>query len=176
MSLRDFTTWRPLLRLSRVAHTETLSAPGGHAAGQISPGASSVPLPHRPPQPGRASPVSDNQEQFDAVGRIVEALKEDGSEGVSFVVEASPAPGGVRLHLIDLGSSAEPGVATEHPGTLLLQDGALPEPVPGAVPAPYADVKLRQRTLRERLPDAVGASEDEIAVVESEAEQEPNTR
>lgn len=173
-SLHDFTTWQPLLRLLRVAHAETLIAPGGHVAGQISPGAWSVPLPYRPPQPGRASQVSDNQEQFDAVGRIVEALKEDGSDGVSFVVEASSAPGGVRLHLIDLGSSAEPGVATAHPGTLLLADGALPEPVrrlpepvPGAVPAPSADVELLQRRLRERLPDAVGASEEEIAAVEA---------
>lgn len=173
-SLRDFTTWQPLLRLLRVAHTETLTAPGGHVAGQISPGAWSVPLPHRPPQPWRASQSSDAQEQFDAVGRIVEALKEDGSDGVSFVVEAVSAPGGVRLHLIDLGSSAERGVATAHPGTLLLADGALPEPVrrlpepvPGAVPAPSANVELLQGTLRERLPDAVGASEEEIAAVEA---------
>ncbi|MEV6162298.1 hypothetical protein AB0L71_10275 [Streptomyces sp. NPDC052052] len=74
-ALHDFTTWQPLLRLLYVTHTETLTAPGGHVAGQISPGAWSVPLPYRPPQSGRASQVSDNQEQFDAVGRIVEALK-----------------------------------------------------------------------------------------------------
>ncbi|MEU6811483.1 SMI1/KNR4 family protein [Streptomyces sp. NPDC046831] len=173
-SLHDFTTWQPLLRLLHVAHAETLSAPGGHVAGQISPGAWSVPLPHRPPQPGRTSQVSDNQDQFDAVGRIVDALKESGSNGVSFVVEASSAPGGVRLYLISPGSSAEQGVATPHPGTLLLADGALPEPVrrlpdpvPGAVPAPSADVGLLQRTLRERLPDAVGASEEEIAAAEA---------
>ncbi|MFI6639087.1 SMI1/KNR4 family protein [Streptomyces sp. NPDC050504] len=173
-ALHDFTTWQPLLRLLCAAHTETLTAPGGHVAGQISPGAWSVPLPYRPPEPGRASQVSDNQEQFDAVGRIVEALKEDGSDGVSFVAEASSAPSGIRLHLIRLGSSAEPGVATAHPGTLLLADGALPEPVrrlpervPGAVPAPSADVELLQRALRERLPNAVGASEEEIAEAEA---------
>ncbi|MEU0741341.1 SMI1/KNR4 family protein [Streptomyces sp. NPDC006134] len=173
-SLHDFATWQPLLRLLHVAHAETLSTPGRHVAGQISPGAWSVPLPFRPPQPGRASQISDNQEQFDAVGRIVEALEEDGSDGVSFVVEASSAPGDVRLHLIGPGSSVEPGVATAHPGTLLLADGALPEPVrrlpdpvPDAVPAPSADVELLQRTLRERLPDAVGASEGEIAAAEA---------
>ncbi|GAA3504703.1 SMI1/KNR4 family protein [Streptomyces prasinosporus] len=173
-SLHDAATWRPLLRLLRAAHAETLSAPGGHVAGQIGPGAWSVPLPHRPPRPGRASPVSDHQEELDAVGLVAEALKEDGSDGVSFVVEASSAPGGVRLHLIEPGSSVEPGIATAHPGTLLLADGALPEPVrrlpdpvPDAVPAPSADVELLQRTLRERLPDAVGASEEEIAAAEA---------
>ncbi|MFB7247302.1 SMI1/KNR4 family protein [Streptomyces populi] len=173
-TLHDFTTWRPLLRLLHAAHAETLAAPGGHVAGQISPGAWSVPLPFRPPQPGRASQVSDNQEQFDAVGQIVEALKENGSDGVSFVLEASSVPGDVRLHLISMGSSVEPGVATAHPGTLLLADGALPEParrlpepVPGAVPAPSADVELLQRTLRERLPHTVGASDEEIAAVEA---------
>ncbi|MEU3659879.1 SMI1/KNR4 family protein [Streptomyces sp. NPDC032940] len=172
-SLHDVATWQPLLRLLHAAHADTLSAPGGHVAGQISPGGWSVPLPHRPPQPGRASLVSDNQEQFDAVGLIVEALQEDGSGGVSFVVEASSTPGGVRLHLIEPSSSTEPGIATAHPGTLLLADGALPEPlrrlphpVPGAVPAASADVDLLRRTLRERLPDAVGASEEELAAAE----------
>ncbi|CAL9635785.1 hypothetical protein SUDANB15_06183 [Streptomyces sp. enrichment culture] len=173
-SLHDFATWHPLLRLLQAAHAETLSTPGGHVSGQISPGAWSVPLPFRSPRPGRASLVSDNQEQFDAVGRIVEALEEDGSGGVSFVVEASSAPGGVRLHLISPGASAEPDAATAHPGTLLLVDGALPEPVrrlpepvPDAVPAPSADGELLQRTLRERLPDAVGATEEEIAAAEA---------
>ncbi|MFI2426304.1 hypothetical protein ACH5A7_19745 [Streptomyces sp. NPDC018955] len=158
-SLHDFATWQPLLRLLHAAHAETLTAPGGHVAGQISTGAWSVPLPFRPPRPGRASQVSDNQEQFDAVGRIVEALEEDGSDRVSFVMEASSAPDDVRLHLIGPGPSAEPGVATAHPGTLLLVDGALPEPVrrlpdpvPGAVPAPSASLALvfglpRLRTL-----------------------------
>ncbi|MEU9581988.1 SMI1/KNR4 family protein [Streptomyces werraensis] len=173
-SLHDVATWQPLLRLLRAAHADTLAEPGGHVSGQISPGAWSVPLPYRPPQPGRASLVSDNQDQFDAVGLVVDALKEDGSDGVSFVVEASSTPGGVRLHLIDASSSAEPGIATAHPGTLLLADGALPEPVrrlpdpvPDAVPAESADVELLQRTLRERLPDAVGATEEEIAAAEA---------
>ncbi|MEU9548057.1 SMI1/KNR4 family protein [Streptomyces werraensis] len=173
-SLHDVATWQPLLRLLRAAHADTLAEPGGHVSGQISPGAWSVPLPYRPPQPGRASLVSDNQDQFDAVGLVVDALKEDGSDGVSFVVEASSTPGGVRLHLIDASSSAEPGIATAHPGTLLLADGALPEPVrrlpdpvPDAVPAESADVELLQRTLRERLPDAVGATEQELKAAEA---------
>lgn len=78
------------------------------------------------------------------------------------------------MHLIAPSSSTEPGIATAHPGTLLLADGALPEPVrrlpdpvPGAVPAASADVDLLRSTLRERLPDAVGASEEEIAAAEA---------
>ncbi|MFI0503015.1 SMI1/KNR4 family protein [Streptomyces albogriseolus] len=173
-SLHDLTIWRPLLRLLHAAHADTLAAPGGHVSGQISPGAWSVPLPYRPPQPGRASLVSDNQDEFDAIGLITEALKKEGSEGVSFVVEAASAPDRVRLHLIEPSSSVEPGVATAHPGTLLLADRAqpepvrrLPEPVPGAAPAASADVDLLRRTLRERLPDAVGASEEDIAAAEA---------
>ncbi|GGX06328.1 SMI1/KNR4 family protein [Streptomyces malachitofuscus] len=173
-SLHDVATWQPLLRLLHAAHADTLSAPGGHVAGQIGPGGWSVPLPYRPPQPGRAALISDNQEQFDAMGLIVEALKEEGSDGISFVVEAASAPGRVRLHLIEPSPSVEPGVATAHPGTLLLADGAqpepvrrLPEPVPGAAPAASADVDLLRRSLRERLPGAVGASETELAAAEA---------
>jgi cell wall assembly regulator SMI1 len=39
--------------------------------------------------------------------------------------------------------------------------------VPDTVPAPSADVELLQRTLRERLPHAVGATDDEIAAAEA---------
>lgn len=173
-ALHDFATWWPLLRLLRAAHAETLGTPGGQVSGQIGPRAWSVPLPFRRPRPGHASLVSDNQDQFDAVGLVVEALDESGVDEVSFVVEASSAPGGVRLHVIDMGPSAEPGIASAHPGTLLLADGALPEPVrrrpepvPDRAPAPSADPELLRRTLRERLPDAVGATEQQVAAVEA---------
>ncbi|MER5479408.1 SMI1/KNR4 family protein [Streptomyces sp. NPDC002734] len=172
--LHDFATWQPLLRLLRAAHAETLDTPGGHVSGQISLGAWSVPLPWRDPEPGQASLVSDHQDEFDAVGTVVEALEEGGVDEVSFVVEGSSAPGGVRLHLIDLGPSAEPGIASAHPGTLLLADCALPEParrLPEAVtdraPAPSADPELLRRTLLERLPDAVGATDQELAEAEA---------
>ncbi|MFF3350532.1 SMI1/KNR4 family protein [Streptomyces sp. NPDC002779] len=59
-------------------------------------------------------------------------------------------------------------------GVLILADGSLPGPwlrrpdaVPGAVPAPSADLELLQRTLRGRLPDAVGVTEEEIAAAET---------
>lgn len=173
-SLHDFATWQPLLRLLRAEHADTLAAAGGHVAGRIGPAGWSVPLTRRRPQPGRAAQVSDNQEQHDAIGVVVEALREEGSGGVSFVVEASASPGTVRLHLIGAGSSLQPGIATAHPGTLLLADGALPEPVrrlpdpvPDAVTAPSADPELLRSTLRERLPDAVGSTREEIAAAEA---------
>ncbi|CAL9565956.1 hypothetical protein SUDANB176_04739 [Streptomyces sp. enrichment culture] len=68
----------------------------------------------------------------------------------------------------------EPGVVSPFVGSLLLVEGAVPEPwrrlpeeVPGAGPAPSADPALLERTLRERLPDAVGATEEEIAEAEA---------
>lgn len=140
--------------------------PAGTWRGRSVPEGGAFPLPYRPPQPGRAALISDNQEEFDATGLIVEALKEAGSGGISFVVEAASPPGRVRLHLIEPSPSVEPGVATAHPGTLLLVDGARPEPV-RRLPEPVPDVDLLRRTLRERLPDAVGASEDELAAAEA---------
>ncbi|WP_075693245.1 SMI1/KNR4 family protein, partial [Streptomyces acidiscabies] len=43
----------------------------------------------------------------------------------------------------------------------------LPEPAPDAVPAPSADAGELERVLRERLPDAIGATEEEIAAAEA---------
>ncbi|WP_254585502.1 hypothetical protein [Streptomyces sp. AC04842] len=143
-------------------------------AGQIGRGGWSVPLSFRHPQPRRASLISDNQEQFDPVGLIVEALEEDGRGGVSFVVEASSAPvtSGCTSSAPALPRSRASPPHT--PGSLLLADGALPEPVrrlpdptPDAVPAASADAALLRRTLRERLPDATGATEEEITAAEA---------
>ncbi|WP_031017845.1 hypothetical protein [Streptomyces sp. NRRL S-1314] len=125
-SLHDFTTWQPLLRLLHAEHADTLAAPGGQVAGRTGPTGWSVPLTRRRRQPGRAALVSDNQEQYDAVEMVVEALRDEGRGGVSFVMEASTSPGMVRLHLIGAGPSSQPGIATAHPGTLLLADEALP--------------------------------------------------
>ncbi|MEI5034497.1 SMI1/KNR4 family protein [Streptomyces sp. S1A(2023)] len=56
---------------------------------------------------------------------------------------------------------------------LLLSDGLpepwrrRPRPVAGEAPAPSADLDLLERTLRERLPGAVGATEEQIAAAEA---------
>ncbi|WP_328471266.1 SMI1/KNR4 family protein [Actinoplanes sp. NBC_00393] len=161
----DFATWLPLLKLIRLD-------PGGHAAGQISRGSWSVPVPKPQWVPGRAAQVSDMQEEWDAVGRVRDALIADGREGLSFVVEAQ-APGRRVLHLIDNGPAVETGLGP-YPGSLVLVDGAvpepwrrLPEPAPTATPAPSADPGRLERTLRDRIPGAIGATEAEIAAAEA---------
>ncbi|MEU8524356.1 MULTISPECIES: SMI1/KNR4 family protein [Streptomyces] len=164
-SLHDFATWEPLLRLMRARGA---GGPGGRTAGRIGRGSWSVPGRDR----GRASLADDWMDETAAVKRVREALAEDGTEDVAFAAEFAP-DGRARLHLLG-GSSVEPGIGGPFPEALLLVEGAvaepwrrLPEPVPGAVPAPTADPALLERTLRERLPDAVGATEQEIAAAEA---------
>ncbi|MET8097948.1 SMI1/KNR4 family protein [Streptomyces sp. NPDC005236] len=172
-SLYDFATWEPLLRLLRTAHTETLAVPGGHVAGRVGRGGWSVPLQPRRPQPGRALLVSDMQEEFDAIERVQDALTAAGAADIAFTVEIPPS-GNAVLHLFDCGPAVDPGLGDAHPGALRLIEGALPEPwrrlpeaVPGARPAPSVDLELLERTLRERIPEAIGATEAEIASAEA---------
>lgn len=171
-SIREFATWEPLLRLMRAGNAESLDVPGGYVAGQIWKGAWSVPVPRPKPKPGRAGRFEDVREEYEAVGRVRDALPEAGIEGVSFVAEIA-ADGRAVLHVLDFGPAVEYGFGP-YPGSLVLAEGAvpepwrrLPEPVPGAVPAASADPALLERTLRERLPDAVGADDQEIAAAEA---------
>ncbi len=113
------------------------------------------------------------QDEFTAVQRVQAALKADGAADVSFMVETA-ADGRTLLHLVDRGPAVETGFTSPYLGALLLVEGAVPEPwrrlpeaVPGAAPALSADPALLERTLRERLPDAVGATEAEIAEAEA---------
>lgn len=170
--IHELATWEPLLRLLHKDNSERLAAPGGHVAGQISQGGWSVPVRRRSPPPGRASLVEDMQEEYDAVGRVHTALAESGVEGVAFVAEISPA-GRAVLHLIETGPAVERGIGGPHPGPILLVEGAVPEPwrrlpdpADSVSPDPAADPAALERTLRERLPDAIGATEEEIAATE----------
>lgn len=113
------------------------------------------------------------QDQFTAVERVQDALRADGASSVSYMVETAP-DGRSLLHVVDLGPAVEHGVVSPFVGALLLVEGAVPEPwrrlpkdVPGAALAPSADPGLLERTLRERLPDAIGATEEEIAEAEA---------
>ena len=167
-SLHDFATWEPLLRLLRARGAEQLSAPGGYAAGRIGRGSWSIPL--RPP--GRASHAHDWTAETEAARRVMDALAEEGIEDIPFVAEI--APDGRAVLRVFHSPAVEPGIGAHDPGALVLVEGAvpepwrrLPEPSPGAVPAPSADPALLERTLRERLPDAVGATEAEIAEAEA---------
>jgi cell wall assembly regulator SMI1 len=81
--------------------------------------------------------------------------------------------GRVVLHLLDFGPAVELTASGIELGSLVLVEGALPElwrrqpaPSPRARPAASADPELLERTLRERLPGATGATETEIAAAE----------
>ncbi len=172
-SIRDLTAWEPLLRLVRDSGAERLDAPGDYLTGRIGLGSWSVPVRRPSPVPGRAAQVEDMQDEFTAVERVQDALRADGADGVSFMVETAPG-GRTLLHVIESGPAVEPGFTSPFVGALLLVENAVPEPwrrlpedAPGAAPAPSADPALLERTLRERLPDAIGATEEEIAEAEA---------
>ncbi|KJS56376.1 bifunctional protein [Streptomyces rubellomurinus subsp. indigoferus] len=166
-TLNDFTTWEPLLRLLRASHAERLAAPGGRVSGRIGQHGWSVPL----RRPAGAEP--DDRAEFDAVERVRAVLTGAGLEDVAFTVEIPPS-GRTVLRLLDHGPAVDPGIGNAHPGAVILVEDAvpapwrrLPDPVPDARPAPSVDLELLERTLRERLPDETGATEEEIAAAEA---------
>ncbi|MFD8007395.1 SMI1/KNR4 family protein [Streptomyces mirabilis] len=172
-SIHDFATWEPVPRLLRAADAENIAAPGGYVAGRIGRHGSSLPMPRRRPQPGRALQIEDMQDEFDAVERVRGALADAGVDDISFAAEIS-RDGSAVLHLLHPSPAAEPGIGNAHPGSLILVEDAvpepwrrLPEPVPAAVAAPSVDPASLERTLRERIPDAIGATEAEIAAAEA---------
>ncbi|MET9291972.1 SMI1/KNR4 family protein [Streptomyces sp. NPDC003077] len=172
-SVLDFATWEPVLRLLLADHPQRDAARSVRVAGRIGRSSWSLALRRRMPSPGRAAQVEDMREEFDAVERVQSALADAGVDDVSFTAEIQPN-GTTELRLMGPSPAVEPGIGTPHPGALILVDGSLPEPwrrlpdpVPGAIPAPSADPELLERTLRERLPHAIGATEEGIAAAEA---------
>ncbi|MFF4448308.1 SMI1/KNR4 family protein [Streptomyces sp. NPDC001502] len=172
-SISDFATWEPVLRLLLAEQAQEHAARSVRVAGRIGRGGWSLALTRRMPPPGRAAQVEDMREETDAVKRVQSALADAGVDDVSFTAEIHPA-GKTVLRLLGPSPAVEPGIGTPHPGALILVDGylpepwrRLPEPAPGAAPAPSADLELLERTLRERLPHAIGATEEEIAAAEA---------
>ncbi|MEV7176647.1 SMI1/KNR4 family protein [Kitasatospora sp. NPDC093679] len=161
-SLHSFATWEPILRLL-LAHDTGRSADGSaRPAGRISRYGQSLALPWDMSSVARTA-VKDIQRAL-ARGRV---------EEVAFRAEVRP-DGSTTLGLVWPGPAVESGLGYPDLGVLVLDGDALPEPwrrlpepVPGARPAPTADPELLERTLRERLPDAVGATEEEIAAAET---------
>ncbi|MFI9065700.1 SMI1/KNR4 family protein [Streptomyces sp. NPDC053429] len=156
-SIHAFTTWEPLLQLLRAENAERLAVPGGRVVGCITRSSWSVPL---------------QQMHNDAVLQVRDVLVKDGIRAVTFVMETQTS-GRTQLHLLIPSGAVELGFAF-NPGALVLVEDALPEPwrrlpdpTPGAVPAGSADPALLERTVRGRLPDAVGATDAEIAAAES---------
>lgn len=172
-SVNAFATWEPVLRLLRDGGVNGQAAPSLRVAGRIGRGGWSLPLRRQLPQPGRAAQVEDMRDEFEAVKRVQGALADAGVDDISFTAKISPT-GKTTLRLLGPSPAVEPGIGTPHPGALILVEGALPQPwrrlpdpVPGAVPAPSADPALLEQTLRERLPDAIGATQAEIAAAEA---------
>ncbi|MGW7253493.1 SMI1/KNR4 family protein [Streptomyces sp. NPDC054834] len=172
-SIHDFATWAPVLRLLRAGGAEGQAAPSARVAGRIGRHSWSLPVRRRPPEPGRAAQAEDMQDEIEAVERVQNGLADAGVDDISFTAKIS-STGRTSLRLLAPSPAVEPGIGTPHPGALILVDGALPQPwrclphpVPDAVPAPSADLGLLERTLRERLPKAVGATETEIAAAEA---------
>ncbi|MGW0737632.1 SMI1/KNR4 family protein [Streptomyces sp. NPDC002851] len=171
--IHDFATWEPLLRLLQSGNAEHLTGSGSPLAGQIGRGSWSLPIQRHFPPPGQAAQVDDMRAEFDAVQRVQSALADTGADSISFTAELSPS-GRAVLHLLHPGQAVEPGIGRPHPGALVLVENAVPEPwrrlpdpIPGAGPAPSADPAALERVLRERLPDAIGATETDIAAVET---------
>ncbi|MFJ3792760.1 SMI1/KNR4 family protein [Kitasatospora sp. NPDC090091] len=173
-ALDDFATWEPLLRLLRAAHAERLAAPGGYVAGRIARDGWSLPaLQPRRAVPVTGVPVTVVRGELDAVQQVQDALAAAGVDDVAFTAEIPPG-GRAVLQLFTPSAAVGRALGNAHPGALLLVEGAVPAPwrrrpeaVPEARPAPSADLALLERTLRERIPDAVGATEEEIAAAEA---------
>ncbi|MFH8487059.1 SMI1/KNR4 family protein [Streptomyces longisporoflavus] len=165
----DFATWKPVLRLLWEGRADEQGAVPVRVAGRIARQSWSLPLRRRQPRVEREGAESE------AVERVRRALVDAGVDGVSFNVKIEP-DGQCTLRLLGPTPAVHSGIGSSEPGTLLLVEGAVPEPwrrLPDAVPgaaaaaAPSADPALLERTLRERLPDAVGATEAEIAAAEA---------
>ncbi|MFE2291125.1 SMI1/KNR4 family protein [Streptomyces sp. NPDC059452] len=171
-SIYDFATWEPVLRLLLAGRPQRQADRSVRVEGSIGLHGWSLALERRLPPPGRAAQVEDEREESDAVERVRGALADIGVDEIPFVAEIQPT-GRTVLRLLGSSPAVEPGIGTR-PGALVLVDGSLaepwrrlPDPVPGAVAAPSADPGLLERTLRERLPDVVGATEEEIAAAEA---------
>ncbi|MEV7547840.1 SMI1/KNR4 family protein [Streptomyces sp. NPDC089915] len=158
--LRDFVIWEPVLRLLLAADAEGSAGRTRRVEGRISRHTWRLDLPDGLPS-AEMRVVEDLRRSFDSCG-LGEML---------FAAEVQP-DGSTTLHLAWASLARTRGFPDL--AVLTLVDGVLPEPwrrlpdpVPGAAPAPSADLELLERTLRERLPDAVGATEEEIAATEA---------
>ncbi|WP_373037902.1 SMI1/KNR4 family protein [Streptomyces sp. NRRL S-448] len=161
-SVSEFATWEPVLRLMLACDTDRRAARSARVAGRISQYGTSL-----------AYRGSMSSTARTAVEDIQRALARGGVQEIAFRAEVQP-DGRTTLGLVWPSSVVEPALGYPDLGVLVLADGSLaepwlrrPDPVPGAVPAPSADPELLERTLRERLPGAVGATEEEIAAAEA---------
>jgi cell wall assembly regulator SMI1 len=167
-SIHDFGTWAPLLTRLRAGPQE-LSLPCGYMAGYLGRRG----FGWGTPLFAGALRMVAAQSGSDPVAGVEEALADAGMAGISFVAEFL-ADRQVVLHLLQFGPAVEIAAGGIGLGSLVLVEGAVPEPwrrlpaqAGSAQPAASANPALLERTLRARLPGAIGASEAEIADAES---------
>lgn len=162
-ALYEFETWAPLLQLIRTEHPELCEWSGAYE-----PGSYSLPLPTTPGDPEFHLALAKASEPLSS------ALKKAGKSSITFSVRIDPdghtvvtpaAESRTTKVYRDFGSNGA--------GYVVLVDGAEPEPVrhrpkafPGRGPAPSADPQLLAQVLRDRMPDAVGATEHELTALE----------
>ncbi|WP_033225626.1 SMI1/KNR4 family protein [Streptomyces virginiae] len=161
-SVSDFTTWEPVLRLMLAADTDRRAARPARVAGRISRYGTSLAYRGSMSSTARA-----------AVEDIQRALARGGVQEIAFRAETQP-DGRTTLGLVWPSPVVEPALGYPDLGVLVLVEGSpaepwlrRPDPVPGAVAAPSADPELLERTLRDLLPGAIGATEEEIAAAEA---------
>lgn len=161
-SVSDFVTWEPVLRLMLADDTERRAARSARVAGRI--GQYGTSLAHRGPMSSTARTAVKDIQRALAHGRVQE---------IAFRAEVHP-DGRATLGLVWPTPVVEPARGYPDLGVLILADSFLPEPwrrrpdpAFRAVPAPSANPELLERTLRERLPDSIGATEEEIAAAEA---------
>lgn len=166
-SLHDFAIWEPVLRIVRAGNPNRLTGQHGYVSGRIGPDSLSLPREHAA---GLASDADIAAEAV-AVGHVLSLLAEVGVDSVSFRAQIAD-DGRTVLRLLSPSPAVEPGL-NGCPGALVLVEGAvpepwrrLPEPTPDATPSPSVDLALLERTLRDRLPNAIGATDAEIAATE----------
>jgi hypothetical protein len=174
-SVRNFATWMPLLAVMWAIDPDGLASPGTYVAGHVDARGgwgymSSADLHQRL---ANVVPALAARTGIDPIGLVQDALKEAAIARISFVVNFFRG-GRVVLHLLDFGHAVEVTAGGIGLGSLVLVEGALPElwrrqptSAPHARPAASADPQLLERTLRERLPGATGATETEIATAEA---------
>jgi cell wall assembly regulator SMI1 len=174
-SIRDFETWMPVLAVMWAIDPDGLASPDSYVAGHVDARGGW----------GYASPAQLHQRVLnmvrvvaartgiDPIGLVQDALKEAAMTRISFVVNFF-RDGRAVLHLLEFSPAVEVTAGGIELGSLVLVEGALPElwrrqptPSPRARPAASADPELLERTLRERLPGAIGATEIEIADAEA---------
>ena len=162
-ALYEFETWKPVLGLIRREHPGLCEWSGSYGLGSYG-----LPLPE----------TSDASEFHLAVMEASEplrtALEDAGRSSISFSVRTAP-----NGHTVVTPAAESPTTTihrdfgTNSAGHVVLVDGAEPEParreaekIPGRGTAPSSDPEALERALRERMPDAVGATEQELAALE----------